>query len=134
MTGLANLTMLDLRNNAIEDISPLEGMNIANLRLEGNPGSPITFADTHLEAAIREAIGKPEGDLLVEDVVGLTFLDASGRNIQSLEGMEHLTNLTQLELNNNAIVDLSPLAGLTNLTELSFASTSTRYLLSLIHI
>ena len=55
---------------------------------------PIAFADSGLEAAVREAIGKPTGDILQSDVAGLTSLDASRPrhapgSIQSLDGLQN---------------------------------------------
>ena len=56
----------------------------------------ITFPDSNLEAAIRAAIGKPEGSILPSDLEGLTSLDASERGITDLTGLEYCTNLTEL--------------------------------------
>ena len=78
----------------------------------------VTFLDSNLEAAIREAIDKPEGTVLPSDLEGLTSLEASGRDITNLLGLEHCTNLAQLHLYNNQISDISPLSNLTNLEEL----------------
>ena len=54
--------------------------------------------DSNLEAAVREAISKPTGDILPSDVRELTELDASRRDIVSLEGIENLIHLNQLRL------------------------------------
>jgi len=75
----------------------------------------VTFPDPNLETAIREAIGKPTGDIYQSDLVGLTGLDASSRGIVNLTGLEHCTSLNWLSLNNNQISDISPLSNLTNL-------------------
>jgi len=45
-----------------------------------------------------------------------------GRKIQSLEGMQYLTELQTLELNSHEIVDLTPLQGLTKLLALALRS------------
>ena len=62
----------------------------------------ITFEDANLEAVVREAINKPEGDILLADVSELTLLQliSSGKNISSLRGIENLTELLDLWLNN----------------------------------
>jgi hypothetical protein len=52
-----------------------------------------TFADEGLEAAIREALGKSEGDIFQSDLEAITYLDASERNIQDLHGIEGCINL-----------------------------------------
>ncbi len=78
----------------------------------------ISFADQNLEAAIREAVGKPTGDIYEADVEHLTSLYAAERGIVTLTGLEHATSLTQLYLDSNNISDISPLANLSNLTDL----------------
>ncbi len=82
------------------------------------PSPTVTFPDANLEAAIREALNKPTGDITTEDMASLTSLDARQREIQDLTGLEHATNLTYLNLYLNQISDISPLASLTNLTDL----------------
>lgn len=82
----------------------------------------ITFPDRNLDAAIRNAINKPEGPIHTSDLEELTSLRASDRDITSLKGLEHCTNLTRLELDFNQIRDISPLASLTNLTILGLWS------------
>ena len=78
----------------------------------------VTFPDNNLEAAIRNAISKPEGPILPTDLEGLTSLEVGNAGITDLTGLEHCTNLTNLTLNENQISDTSPLADLTNLTQL----------------
>ena len=82
----------------------------------------VTFPDPNLEAAIREAIGKPIGDICQSDLDGLTYLEASNRDITDIGGLEHCTSLTWLYLGSNQISDLSPLSALTNLTSLTLGS------------
>jgi hypothetical protein len=86
-------------------------------------GEPVNcaglFSDAALEAAVREAIGKPEGVLTEDDVAGLTELDASLRGVQTLDGMEACTDLVSLDLHGNCIADLAPLAGLAGLVSLN---------------
>jgi Leucine-rich repeat (LRR) protein len=78
----------------------------------------ISFPDQNLEAAIREAVGKPTGDIYVADVENLTSLHVSERGIVALTGLEHATSLTHLYLDSNNISDISPLANLSSLTDL----------------
>jgi hypothetical protein len=75
----------------------------------------VTFIDPNLEAAVREAIGKPTGSIYPSDLDGLTSLNATENNIADLTGLEYCTNLTELYLGNNQIDNISPLADLTNL-------------------
>ncbi len=75
----------------------------------------VTFPDTNLEAAIREAINKPKGSIYTFDLESLTVLQAWERGISDLTGLEYCLKLQWLELANNNISDISSLAGLTNL-------------------
>jgi hypothetical protein len=81
----------------------------------------VTFADPDLEAAVRDAIAIPAGPIYSSDLGGLTYLDASARNITDLTGLEYATSLTGLDLTDNEISDISPLANLTSLAELGLA-------------
>jgi large repetitive protein len=82
----------------------------------------VTFPDPNLEAAIREAIGKPTGPIYEAELAGLTALSATRLSIVDLTGLEHCISLTSLDLSRNRIGDISPLSGLTSLTwlDLSF--------------
>ena len=78
----------------------------------------VTFADPNLDAAVRAAIGKPTGEILVSHVAALAKVYPGERGIGNLGGMEHLTQLTHLWLYDNQITHLTPLSGLTQLTYL----------------
>jgi hypothetical protein len=82
----------------------------------------VNFPDPNLEQAIRDAIGKPTGDIYGADLLGRTHLYAYERLISDLSGLECCTALTWLYLPDNQIVDVSPLSGLTSLTELGLWS------------
>lgn len=76
---------------------------------------PVTFADSNLEVAIREAINKPEGAIYLSDIESLTDLAASHRGISDISGLEYCSNLRGLHLDGNSISDIMPLSGLTDL-------------------
>ena len=78
--------------------------------------STVYFPGLNLRAVIREAIGKPTGDIYQSDLDTLVNLNAATRGITNLTGLEHCTSLTRLDLGNNQISDISPLSGLTSLT------------------
>jgi len=84
------------------------------------PAESVTFADAKLEAAIREAIHKPEGPIQMPDLESLTTLivDWRVKGIQNLAGLEYCVYLCELELFSNNLSDLSPLSSLTNLQRL----------------
>jgi Leucine-rich repeat (LRR) protein len=79
----------------------------------------VNFPDPGLQQAIREAIGKPTGDIYQSDLAGLTTLEAIQRGITDLTGIEWCTNLTELDLQGNRLADISKLSDLTNLTWLA---------------
>jgi len=77
----------------------------------------ITFPDKNFEAAIREAIDKPTGDISYADVSGVTRLDVSGewggsadphvyRNIKNLSGIEYFTALEWLDCSTAQLTEL----------------------------
>jgi hypothetical protein len=99
------------------------GYRVLLAQAESPPPNPVvTFPDPNLEAAIREAIGKPSGPIYASDLVGLDTLFACNRSITNLTGIEYCTSLTVLDLRYNQISDLSPLSGLTSLTGLILES------------
>ncbi|NLZ30486.1 MAG: leucine-rich repeat domain-containing protein [Methanomicrobiales archaeon] len=78
----------------------------------------VSFPDADLEVAVRDALGKPGGDITADDMATLGALDADDRGISDLSGLEHAVNLRDLDLEDNEISDLSPLANLTALRDL----------------
>jgi Leucine-rich repeat (LRR) protein len=89
------------------------------LGLSSRVDSVVNFADPNLEKAVREKINQPNAPITRLDVLAITELDASGREIRRLEGIETLNRLTVLNLANNAVEDLLPLADMGMLVELN---------------
>ena len=100
------------------------------------PTDVIVFDDAALEASIREALGKPEGDITRVDAETLTALELSqlgpDKNkpyILSINALQYFTNLTYLGLGYAvqnardplAPIDLSVIANLENLESLQMA-------------
>ena len=83
---------------------------------------PVYFADPNLESAIREELNMTDTTLYeylyASDLQFLLELDAFGRGIVDLTGLEYATNLVKLNLAANGIDDISQLASLTKLTTL----------------
>lgn len=99
---------------------------------------PVYFADENLKLAVEQALGIT--DPTPSDMLGLTYLRATGKGIVNLGGLEYATNLRDLYLDynqisdisnlstitslvvlfisNNEIIDISPLSELTNLSQL----------------
>jgi len=82
----------------------------------------VSIPDAGLDAAIRAVLQKPIGPLTVPDMLGLTNLNATNRNIRSIEGLETARNLSVLQLNNNALTNFALPNTLTNLGVLDLSS------------
>ena len=78
----------------------------------------VEFADEGLAAAVREKLGNPRKSITRTDLLQLSRLDASGRNIARLDGIENLRHLVVLNLADNLVADLTPLRTLRKLREL----------------
>lgn len=77
------------------------------------PDGTVTFDDSALEAAVRDALGLgPVDDLTCDGVAGLTSLTAEDAGIRDLNGIQNLAGLRHLHLDLNPISDLSPLSQL----------------------
>jgi hypothetical protein len=84
----------------------------------------VQFPDKNLEAALRALVFEKKDktdELSEDDLRKISTLEAKGRGIQNLAGIEHCTNLLLLDVSNNEIGDLGPIRGLVNLQSLSLA-------------
>ena len=68
-----------------------------------------------IEAKIREAIGKPEGELTKADYDKVTSLDLQRNRLTKVQGLGKLTQLTSLVLGGNKLTDAKGLEKLTQL-------------------
>jgi hypothetical protein len=80
--------------------------------------SPVYFADAHLKELVETELWVT--DPTDDDMLGLTFLDASELGIADLTGLEYALNLHKFSCAHSRISNLSPLSGLSNLEELAF--------------
>ncbi len=81
--------------------------------------STVVFVDENLETLISEVLEIPPGKITAADMKQIIELDATGREIRCLDGMQHATEIVWLELEDNFVEDVSPLAGLRRLETLS---------------
>ena len=80
------------------------------------PTGEVHIVDDGLRAAINAALSKPAGAAItLAEMLSLVTLDASGRAISDLSGLQAAANLVTLDLRNNALSDLSLLASLPSL-------------------
>ncbi len=76
----------------------------------------VVFEDPNLEAVVHETLGlAPDVPVACEWAASVDYLNASGRNIRTLTGLDAFTGLFMLVLENNQIGELAPLAGLNRL-------------------
>ncbi|WP_370221670.1 Ig-like domain-containing protein [Cytobacillus sp.] len=80
----------------------------------------VTIPDMNLKAALNYLLYKiPGADITRSELESFETLDLSGKDIQSLEGLQYAVNLKELSLRyNNYIEDLGPLSTLHNLKKL----------------
>src|SRR4051794_39607148 len=91
----AKLTFPELKLNQLMALLSLSSLLTAGLAQE------FIIPDPGLNAAIRETLSKPEGPLTVDDMLGLTNLQASYRAVASLEGLGAAHNLSTLYLDSD---------------------------------
>jgi internalin A len=84
----------------------------------------VFIPDPGLNAAVREALPKPNGPLTEQDLLGLTNLNASSRNISNIVGLDAARNLVSLNLQINHLTNVSLPDTLTNLLVLDLSSNS----------
>ncbi len=133
LTGLLLLNLQGAPLNLAAHQTHIPAMQVNGVTVLFDPLPPeevVDFPDVNLAAAIRDALGLPAGAPITSHaMLNLTMLDAPGRGITDLTGLEYAINLTWLHLGyvdavvdgepfTNPISDLSALAALTQLTEL----------------
>lgn len=63
----------------------------------------VTFEDPAVTKAVRKAVDRPKGDIMLSDVINLKNLEIIGQGVKSLKGIEQLKNLEKLGLYANNI-------------------------------
>jgi len=106
----------------IEFIRPLVSILLALTGFVASTlAQEVTIPDPGLNAAVREALQKPNGPLTEQDLLSLTNLDAGFREVSSTEGLEAARNLERLFLDSNRLTNFSLPGTLTNLIELELS-------------
>jgi formylglycine-generating enzyme required for sulfatase activity len=82
----------------------------------------VSIPDPGLNAAIRSALQIPTAPLTAQDLLTLTNLDASRRNVKSTVGLEAARNLVSLNLQINLLTNFSIPTTLTNLSILDLSA------------
>ncbi|MCA8996912.1 MAG: leucine-rich repeat domain-containing protein [Planctomycetaceae bacterium] len=79
------------------------------------------FPDENLRTVVKEILKKKQiekENLEPGDVKTIFFLDARGRGIKDLSGLQHCVNLAEVKLSDNEISDVAPLAECKNIQSL----------------
>lgn len=150
LSGHTSITELELSGNDIEDYSPLLSLTGLGSLILSDAGledsdleilKQMTWLDRlHIEnnaALTPEAVAElaaalPETIVSAPDFADVTLggqmfpvdasqVNASGANVENLEGIERFTGLDALFLNDNPGIDISGLGGVTSLTYLELA-------------
>ncbi|WP_245640340.1 polysaccharide deacetylase family protein [Neobacillus massiliamazoniensis] len=84
-----------------------------------------TFIDENFEMAVREQITNPKAKWIpISELIEITELDLSNRNIANLDGIQYFLNLESLNLANNQIKNFRLLEKLPKLSNLNIENNS----------
>src|SRR5215475_1949459 len=81
----------------------------------------VSIPDPGLNAAIRSTLHIPTAPLTLQNLLTLTNLDASQRNVRNTTGLEAARNLVSLNLQINQLTNFSIPTSLTNLSVLNLS-------------
>ena len=120
LSGLTNLTWLDLQNNNISDISALSALkNLIQLELNNNNISDISALSTLKNLHTLWLYNNNISDIsALSTLKNLHTLYLHSNNISDISALSTLKNLHTLWLYNNNISDISALSTLKNLNTL----------------
>ena len=132
MTVLLTITLAACSTTDVTTTSSNPAVEVTTTSSPVETSAPVvvTFADPVLEAMIRGAMGKTEGDITLAEAQAVTRMNFSNEiqsyiseeaPIKDLSGLENFTSLETLDLSSHAVTDISPLQELTKLTTLSLA-------------
>jgi Leucine-rich repeat (LRR) protein len=97
-------------------------VSILTLIHSASSAHAVAIPDKNLEAALRSVLRDVKGEFTDQNLANVYVLEADGKSISNLSGLEKCKNLAQLKLSHNQIVDLTPLKDLANLQSLDLAN------------
>ncbi len=112
-----SISFLYLRNNFIEDLTPLENLDdLYFLELDNNMITNIDVLSNLTELTMLAAEDNYIEDLTpLSNLINLDMLFLDGNSIIDVSPLSNISGLADLSLEDNFISDISPLASLTNL-------------------
>lgn len=97
--------MVDMKEKNVYDLGGSVGEERLTLRITKIDfrDTVVTFEDPAVTKAVRKAVDRPKGDIMLSDVINLKNLEVIGQGVKSLKGVEQLKNLEKLGLYANYI-------------------------------
>ncbi len=126
LSGLAQLTSLDLERNAINDISSLAGLvGLTFLNLSDNMITDIAGLEDLAQLRELRLSENTVSDITsLAELAQLENLRLEDNSITNIDALSGLTRLAGLHLSGNMIGDFTPLQGLAQLINLGLNQTS----------
>jgi len=91
-------------------ISPILGLDLTKAYAStSTPQAASIIKDKNLENVIRKEIKKPKGNLTMADLARVKKLNAAGKGIKDLKGIENCYNIVDLRLENNKFTEINML-------------------------
>lgn len=97
--------MVDMKGKDVYDLGGSVGKERLTLRITkiDFKDTVVTFEDPAVTKAVRKAVDRPKGYIMLSDVINLKNLEIIGQGVKSLKGVEQLKNLEKLGLYANNI-------------------------------
>lgn len=97
--------MVDMKGKDVYDLGGSVGEARLTLRITkiDFKDTVVIFEDPAVTKAVRKAVDRPKGDIMLSDVINLKNLEIIGQGVKSLKGVEQLKNLEKLGLYANNI-------------------------------
>lgn len=97
--------MVDMKGKDVYDLGGSVGEERLTLRITkiDFKDTVVIFEDPAVTKAVRKAVDRPKGDIMLSDVINLKNLEIIGQGVKSLKGVEQLKNLEKLGLYANNI-------------------------------
>ena len=113
----ANGIIIEKGDDTYNLIKSLEAQDVTVIYEEGN-SFPTSIPDANLKNAMAVSLGVQGSDVNYINLEQLNQLNAAGKQISDLTGIEYCVNLKTADFRNNNISDLAPLSSLTGITDL----------------
>lgn len=97
---------------------PITPGNLSGSDPQADETTVVHFADPALENAIRELISQPDGPLDAYRLSRILGLQASGRGIRNLQGLQYCRGIDHLDLSDNELVSIEAIGNMPQLRTL----------------